>query len=66
MYFRDHINNKLETAQGSLKKLQFWVNRETSNPLETSKAIEECHDIIEEIKSIIEREPRTPNEQNKY
>ena len=66
MQYRDHINNKLETAQGSLKKLQFWVNRGTGNPLETSKAIKECHDIIEEIKSIIEREPRTPNEQNKY
>jgi len=66
MQYREHIQNKLESSQASLKKLKFWVNRGNGNIHEISKAVEECHDIIEEIKSIVEREPITPNEQNKY
>ena len=66
MQYRNHIHNKLEAAQSSLKKLNFWINRGTGDVYEMSKAIEECHDIIEDIKSTVEREPRTPNEQNKY
>ena len=66
MQYREHIQNKLESSQASLKKLKFWVNRGKGDIYEMSKAIEECHDIIEEIKSIVEREPITPNEQNKY
>jgi hypothetical protein len=66
MQYRDHIQNKLEASQASLKKLKFWVNRGTGDVYEMSKAIEECHDLLEDVKSIVEREPMTPNEQNKY
>ena len=66
MQYRQHIQNKLEASQASLKKLRFWVNRGKGDVHEMSKSIEECHDMIEDIKSIIEREPLTPNEQNKY
>lgn len=65
MYFRDHIQNKLEAGQASLKKLKFWVNRGQGDIQEMYKAIEECHDILEDLKSVIDREPRTPNEYNK-
>jgi peptidoglycan hydrolase CwlO-like protein len=66
MQYREHIQNKLESSQASLKKLKFWINRGNGDIYEMSKAIEECHDLIEEIKSIVEREPMTPNEKNKY
>ncbi len=66
MKYREHIQNRLEASQASLKKLRFWVNRGNGDVFEMSKAIEECHDIIEDIKSTVDREPIAPNEQNKY
>jgi len=65
MYFRDHIQNKLEAGQSRLKQLKFWVNRGQGDIAEMLKSIEECHDLLEDIKSIVDREPRTPNEYNK-
>ena len=66
MKYREHIQNRLEASQSSLKKLRFWVNRGQGDVMEMSKSIQECHDILEDIKSIVEREPLSPNEQNKY
>jgi flagellin-specific chaperone FliS len=65
MYYRDHIQNRLEASQSSLKKLRFWINRGQGDINEMNRAIEECHDILEDLKSTIDREPRTPNEYNK-
>ena len=65
MYYRNHIQNRLEASQSSLKKLRFWINRGQGDIDEMNRAIEECHERLEDLKSIIEREPRTPNEQNK-
>ena len=66
MKYREHIQNRLEASQASLKKFKFWINRGGGDIKEMTHSIEECHDIIEDIKSIIEREPIAPNEQNKY
>jgi len=66
MYFREHIQNKLQSGQARLKQLKFWVNRGQGDISEMIKSIEECNDLLEDIKSIVEREPMTPNEYNKF
>ena len=51
------INRKLETLNHVLINLQRIVN--TNEPIQTYKeGIEKGQDIIEEIRSMIEREPR--------
>ncbi len=51
------INRKLETLNHVLINLQRIVN--TNEPIQTyKKSIEKGQDIIEEIRSMIEREPR--------
>lgn len=58
---RELINRKLETLDHVLINLQRIVN--TNEPLKTYKeGIEKGKDIIEEIRSMVEREPRV-NEQ---
>jgi len=54
---REMINRKLETLNHVLINLQRIVN--TNEPIQTyKKSIEKGQDIIEEIRSMIEREPR--------
>jgi len=54
---RETINKKLETLDHVLINLQRIVN--TNEPIQTyKKGIEKGQDIIEEIRSMIEREPR--------
>ncbi len=58
---RELINRKLETLDHVLINLQRIIN--TNEPVQTyKKGIEKGQDIIEEIRSMIEREPRV-NEQ---
>ena len=64
MYFRQHIQKKLENLEAKLKQIEFHNGR--GNRQEISEAKSECENLIGEIKSTIEREPITPNEQNKY
>ena len=63
MYFRDHLQNRLQAAQSRLKHMTYFLNN--NKPEEVYKVIEECNDIIEDIKSVVDREPKTPNEYNK-
>ena len=63
MYFRQHIQQKLENIEAKLKHIEFHNGR--GNRQEVNKAKEQCEDLIEEIKATVEREPITPNEQNK-
>jgi len=54
---RELINRKLETLDHVLINLQRIVN--TNEPLQTYKeGIEKGKNIIEEIRSMVEREPR--------
>ena len=57
------INRKLETLDHVLINLQRIVN--TNEPIQTYKqGIEKGKDIVEEIRSMIEREPNSPQERN--
>ena len=64
MYFRQHIQKKLENLEAKLKHIEFHNGR--GNKQEISEAKAACEDLVEEIKASIEREPMTPNEQNTY
>ena len=63
MYFKQHIQKKLENLEAKLKHIEFHNGR--GNKQEVNKAKEQCEDLIEEIKATIEREPMTSNEQNR-
>jgi len=57
------INRKLEMLDHVLINLQRIVN--TNEPIQTYKqGIEKGKDIVEEIRSMIEREPNSPQERN--
>ena len=63
MYYRQHIVRKLENLEAKLKHIEFHNGR--GNRQELNEVKEQCEELIEEIKSTIEREPRTANEQNR-
>ena len=63
MYFRQHIQKKLENLEAKLKHIEFHNGR--GNRQEINEAKEQCEELIEEIKAAVEREPRTANEQNR-
>jgi hypothetical protein len=63
MYFRQHIQRKLENLEAKLKHIEFHNGR--GNQEEINKAKVECEELIEEIQATIEREPMTANEQNR-
>mgnify|MGYP000002800365 CR=1 FL=1 len=60
---RETVYRKLEKLDHILINLQRIVN--TQEPTKTYKeTIEKGQDVLEEIRTIIEREPRSPHEQN--
>jgi len=60
---REFINRKLEQLDHTLINLQRIVN--TNEPIETYKGnIGKAQDIIEELRTVIEREPMSPQESN--
>ena len=63
MQYRQHIQRKLENIEAKLKHIEFHNGR--GNKQEVSEAKEMCEELIEEVKSAIEREPMTSNEQNR-
>tara|TARA_R110001592_G_scaffold214977_3_gene468068 strand:- start:5004 stop:5198 length:195 start_codon:yes stop_codon:yes gene_type:complete len=64
MHLRQHINQKLENLEAKLKHIEFHNGR--GNKQEVEKVKKECEELLQEVKSSIEREPRTPNEMNKF
>jgi len=63
MYFREHIQKKLNNLEAKLKHIEFHNGR--GNRQEVNEAKVACEDLVEELKAAIEREPITPNEQNR-
>mgnify|MGYP005991995919 CR=1 FL=1 len=63
MQYRQHITRKLENLEAKLKHIEYHNGRGNREEVNTTKVI--CEDLVEEIKAAIEREPRTPNEQNR-
>ena len=63
MQYRQHITRKLENLEAKLKHIEYHNGRGNSEEVNTAKVT--CEDLVEEIKAAIEREPRTPNEQNR-
>ena len=63
MYFREHIQQKLNNLEAKLKHIEFHNGR--GNKQEINEAKVACEDLVEEIKAAVDREPMTPNEQNR-
>ena len=60
---RELLYKKLETLDHTLINLQRIVN--TQDPIESYRAnIVKAQGLLDDVKSIIEREPRSPQEQN--
>lgn len=60
---RELVIRRLEQLEGSFKTLNFYVTRGEDINLFLSE-IRKSEDTISDLKSIIEREPMTPNEIN--
>lgn len=65
MKARELINKRLGQIENRLKTLTFMINR-GSNVREFVTEIRNTEELLNEVKDIIEREPRTPNEINRY
>lgn len=62
---RNLLNRKLDNLEATLVTLQQIVNRQS--PIETYKAnIIKAQGLVEDIKDMVEREPMSSNELNKY
>jgi hypothetical protein len=63
MKYRDSINQQLELLEGKVRDCQRLV--QTQEPVSTyRKTIGEALDLIDNVKSYIEQEPRDGYEQN--
>ena len=65
MKARELVNKRIDQVEGKLKTLTFMVNR-GSNVREFRQEIRNIEEILEDLRAILEREPRTPNEINRY
>ena len=65
MKARELVNKRIDQVEGKLKTLTFMVNR-GSNVREFRQEIRNAEEILEDLRAILEREPRTPNEINRY
>jgi hypothetical protein len=65
MKARELIHKRLDQIENRLKTLSFMVNR-GSNVREFIAEIKNAEELVGELKDMIEREPRTPNEINRY
>lgn len=64
MVNRDYANQLLTKVEGNLKKLKFAVQRQ--EPLEVFKnTLKDTEEIVENLKSVLDREPLSPNEINR-
>jgi len=64
MKYRDIITRKLENLEGTLRVLDTIVKRQS--PIAEYKAnISKMNDLLEEVKSYIEAEPKSVGEINK-
>ena len=62
---RNLLNRKIESLESTLINLQRIVN--TQQPIETYIVnIGKATNLVEDIKDMIEREPMSPNELNKF
>ena len=61
---RDIIINKIEMLEARFKTLEFMVRRGSPLP-EYFRTIEESSEILNDIKSMIEREEHSPSEINR-
>ena len=64
MHLRNYITQRLEKLEGTLKKIEYWNGRQNQREIELAKTL--CEELVADIISAVEREPRTPNELNKY
>ena len=65
MKARELVNKRIDQVEGKLKTLTFMINR-GSNVREFRQEIRNAEEILEDLRAILEREPRTPNEINRY
>ena len=63
MQYRQHIQRKLENLEAKLKHIEFHNGR--GNRKEVNEVKVQCEELISDLKSAVEREPRTANELNK-
>ena len=62
---RNLVNRKLDTLETTLTTLQQIVNRQSS--IESYKAnIIKAQGLVEDLRDMVEAEPMSPNEINKY
>jgi hypothetical protein len=62
---RNLVTRKLEQLETTLITLQQIVNRQS--PIETYRAnITKAQGLVDELKDMVESEPMSPNELNKY
>jgi len=58
---RDLVERKMDVILGNIQRLKFIVNRQ--EPVETYiQVLEQLQDQVEEIQSMIRREPLSPEE----
>ena len=65
MKARELVNKRIDQVEGKLKSLNLMVSR-GSNVREFRQEIKNTEEILEDLRAILEREPRTPNEINRY
>ena len=60
MQHREIITNKLEQVEGKISKLEFLLRKGSREDF--YQTLNETKELVDDIKSYVQREPRTPGE----
>ncbi len=61
---RDYFNKKLERIQNKTREINYMIST-NQHPRDIKKAVDSINDIVEDLRTQIEREPLSGNELNR-
>jgi prefoldin subunit 5 len=63
---KELVNRKLEQLDGQMQVIKVMATRSTTTVQDIHDSISKCENLIDEIKSMVDREPMTGKDVNPY
>jgi hypothetical protein len=63
---KELVNRKLEQIDGQLQTIKVMSTRSTTTVQDIHESIAKCEDLINQVKSMVDREPMSGQDTNPY
>jgi hypothetical protein len=63
---KELVNRKLEQIDGQLQTIKVMVTRSTTTVQDIHETIAKCEDLVNQVKSMVDREPMSGQDVNPY